>query len=67
MDMLNRSLADALDAQRMIDKLLQQTQPEEPSGRPVFERASGEGRRERRARERAERKAALRAMKAAAA
>jgi hypothetical protein len=65
MEMLNRSLADAFDAQRMIDKLVQPL-PTKPSGRPVFEHASGENRRQRRARERAERKAALKAKAVAA-
>jgi hypothetical protein len=60
---INTIVGDALDAQRMVNALVE-PMSKAPVGRPDFERLSGESRMQRRARERAEKKAAMRSAKA---
>jgi hypothetical protein len=60
---INTLIGDAMAAQRMVDALVEPAS-KPPTGRPDFERLSGESRMQRRERERAEKKAAMRAAKA---
>ena len=60
MEMMNRLIGDALDSQKFIDRLKEETQ-QNPERAIRAERYAGESRTDRRARERAEAKAARRA------